>query len=127
MKYLPRCIDGVCKEKVEIQPVDKCHRNESCIPGRKKCVLEGELGNVSAIVEVYPDRYVTGYGGYKFRLDYIVYVSSYETSAILLDVIKPDGAETKVMRWDLSGRIDDLEVGIYAIKGSSAVVWIRRT
>jgi hypothetical protein len=127
MKYLPRCVNGVCKEKVEIQPVDKCHRNETCIPGRGKCLKEGEMENASAFIEIYSDRYVSGYGGYSFRLNYTVYTSPYETLAILVDVIKPDGTETQVMsRWDIEGKIDDLEMGIYSIKRSSAVIWLQK-
>jgi len=127
MKYLPRCINGVCKEKVEIQPIDKCHRNETCVPGRKRCLEQGKMENVSAFVEIYPDRYVTGYKGYEFRLNYTVYISPYETSAILIDVIKPDGTEKQIMsRWDIEGKIDELEIGIYSIKRSSIVIWIQK-
>lgn len=125
MKYLPRCIGGVCKEKVGIQLIDKCHRNETCVPGRKRCLKSGEVENVTAFVEIYPDRF-TGYKGYRFRLNYTVYISPYETSAILMDVIKPDGTETQIMsRWDIEGKIDELEIGIYSIKRSSAIIWIR--
>jgi len=70
MKYLPRCIGGVCKEKVGIQLIDKCHRNETCVPGRKRCLKSGEV-------------------------------------------------------WDIEGKIDELEIGIYSIKRSSAIIWIR--
>lgn len=128
LKCKPRCVLGICKEKCEIEPIDKCGRNETCLPGRRFCVDEWEFENVTSILEIYPDRYVAGYKGYKFRLNYTVYSSPYETSAILIDVVKPDGMKTQMMsRWDIEGTIDDLEVGIYSIKRSSAVIWIQKS
>ncbi len=127
MRCKPRCVLGICKERCEIEPIDKCGRNETCLSGRRFCVKEWEFENITAIVEIYSDRYVTGYKGYKFRLNYTVYISSFETSAILIDVIKPEGTETQIMsRWDIEGKIDDLEIGIYSIKRSSTIIWIQR-
>ena len=123
----PRCVLGVCKEKCEIQPLDKCGRNETCVPGRRYCIKEWEFENVTSFVEVYPDRYVTAYKNYLFRLNYTVYVSEYEVRAVLVDLVKPDGSEEQfLIRWDIDARVDDFEVGIYAIKRASAVLWIRK-
>ncbi len=127
MECTPKCVHGICKEKCVPKPIDQCGRNETCIPGRRACIKDDEFENVSSFIEIRYGEYAISYK-HQFRLNYTVYISEYEISAVLVDVIKPGGKEEQTLiKWERDTIIDDIKIGLYAIKSTSVILWIQKT
>jgi hypothetical protein len=123
----PKCVHGACTEKCDkFQSFDRCNRTQVCIPGWRRCVDRDRFKNVSAKVEVFPDKYTT-YRGYQFRLNYTAYLNAYEVRLLLIDVIAPGGGRDQtIATWDMPTTLDDMEVGIYGVKRYSAIIWLQK-
>jgi hypothetical protein len=122
----PKCVHGACTEKCETLLLDKCNQTEVCIPGWRRCVDRDKFKNVSAKVEVFPDKYAT-YRGYQFRLNYTAYLNEYEVRLLLIDIITPGGGRDQtIAMWDMPTTLDDMEVGIYGVKRDSAIIWLQK-
>lgn len=128
LRYKPTCKEGVCKLKAEIQTIDVCRKNESCIYGFKRCLLENEslVPDDSRILKLNNVTFAEAFG-YGFRVNFVGYEPYYEVSAVMLDVRKPDGLEsTVVCGWETEGIIDDFRIGLYFVTKSSIVIWVKK-
>ena len=128
LKYKPTCKAGVCKLKTEIQTIDICKKNETCIYGFRRCLLENEslAPENSKILRLNNETFTEAFG-YRFRVNFVGYEPYYEVSAVMLDVRKPDGSDAVVVcSWETEGIIDNLRVGLYSVTKSSIVIWVSR-
>ncbi|RLI95614.1 MAG: hypothetical protein DRO94_00100 [Candidatus Altiarchaeales archaeon] len=127
LKYIPRCVHGVCKFRTRVQIMDVCRENETCIPGLGRCVPENryQIPSGSRILRLNNNEFGEIFG-YKFRVEFIQY-RGHEIPAVLLSVVGPDGSETEAAcSRDMETRIDDLEIGLYSATESSVVIWVKK-
>lgn len=103
--------------------IDSGYRGKALMFGEEYYVKDIEdsvdtlyLSKGHMVDDINSRGYVSGYMGYKFKIDHLIYSTEYEVAGILLVIQKPDGTEVQRQTSKMSNAVvDNLEISaVYA-------------
>ncbi|MFZ2456046.1 MAG: hypothetical protein WAX07_06185 [Candidatus Altiarchaeia archaeon] len=122
LKTITRDLDGTKEDEIDYE-----YRGKIVLFGEEYYVrdIKGAdtiyLSKGRVLEGVTSEGFTAEYGGYKYKIDHLIYSAEYTVAGILLDVQKPDGTIVQVqVSKSANGAVDNLEfAGVYAEDVSS--------